>query len=66
MHQFLTQFFTALTATGAITFTVTHLHAPLISWTLWFIHWAVAVPIALVTVRYISPHYSRWIKRLLR
>ena len=56
------QLLTAITATGFITFTVTHLHAPLISWSLWFLHWALAIPIALVTMRYIQPIYKRWLK----
>ncbi len=53
------QALTAITATGLITFVVTHLHAPLVSWTLWCLHWAIAIPIALVTMRYIQPIYKR-------
>jgi len=59
MRTFILQLLTAVTATGMITFTVTHLHSPLISWALWFLHWILAIPIALVTVRYISPFYKR-------
>lgn len=59
MKLFILQLLTAVTATGFITFTVTHLHAPLISWALWFLHWVTAIPIALVTVRYIAPIYKR-------
>ena len=56
------QTLTALTATGMITFAVTHLHSPLVSWSLWFLHWAVALPIAVFTMRYIQPVYKRWLK----
>ena len=59
MRTFILQLLTAVTATGMITFTVTHMHSPLISWALWFLHWLVAIPIALVTVRYIAPFYRR-------
>ncbi len=62
MRTFILQLITALTATGMITFTVTHLHAPLVSWFLWFWHWIIAIPIALVTVRYIAPFYKRVFK----
>ena len=62
MRTVILQLITATTATGMITFVVTHLHAPLIAWLLWFTHWAVAIPIAFVTVRYISPWYKRVFK----
>jgi hypothetical protein len=60
---FLLQLLTALTATGLITFTVTHLHVDLVSWGLWFIHWTIAWPIAFVTIRWIAPYYARIIKK---
>lgn len=56
------QALTAITATGLITFVVTHLHAPLVAWTLWFLHWAIAIPIAMLTMRYIQPIYKRLLK----
>ena len=59
MKLFLVQLLTAITATGLITFAVTHLHADLIAWALLFLHWAVAMPIAFVTVRWIAPIYRR-------
>lgn len=61
MRLFLLQLLTATTATGMITFTVTHMHMDqfYIQWTLWFLHWLVAIPIALVTMRYIQPYYRR-------
>ena len=62
MKMFLLQLITAATATGMITFTVTHLHAPLISWPLWFLHWIIAIPIALFTVRYLQPRFKQWLK----
>lgn len=57
------QLLTSLTATGMITFTVTHLHADLVSWLLWFWHWIIAWPIAFVTIRWIGPFYARVIKK---
>lgn len=59
MKTLILQTLTAATATGFITFTVTHLHTPMIAWSLWFTHWIIAIPIALVTVRYIQPYYRR-------
>lgn len=56
------QALTAITATGLITFVVTHLHAPLVAWMLWFLHWAIAIPIAILTMRYIQPIYKRLLK----
>ena len=56
------QALTAITATGLITFVVTHLHAPLVSWSLWFLHWIIAIPIAVGTMRYIQPFYKRILK----
>lgn len=58
MKTLILQLLTAITATGFITFTVTHLHSPLISWTLWFLHWIIAIPIAMITVRWIAPWYK--------
>jgi hypothetical protein len=59
MKLLLVQLLTSITATGLITFAVTHLHADLIAWSLWFLHWAVAIPIAFVTVRWIAPFYRK-------
>lgn len=63
MKLFVLQLLTAVTATGMITFVVTHLHSELISWGLWFLHWAVAIPIAVVTVRWIAPWYRQLLDR---
>jgi hypothetical protein len=65
MRTLVLQLLTAATATGMITFTVTHMHmtAFYIQWILWFTHWLVAIPIAFVTVRYIAPIYKRIIDR---
>ena len=65
MHLLLTQLITAVIATGAITFVVTHLHHDMIAWWLWLLHWSIAVPIALMTVRYVSPKIHRLLQRLL-
>lgn len=62
MHLLLTQLITAVIATGAITFVVTHLHHEMIAWSLWLLHWSIAVPIALTTVRYVSPKIHGWLK----
>lgn len=68
MNTRILQAATALTATGMITFTVTHMHLRefVMQWRLWFIHWAVAFPIAFVTVRYIAPVYKRIIDRWIK
>jgi hypothetical protein len=63
MKLFMLQLLTAVTATGMITFVITHMHSALISWSLWFLHWLVAVPIALVTVRWIAPWYRQQLDR---
>jgi hypothetical protein len=65
MRTLVLQFLTAATATCMITFTVTHMHMDefYIQWTLWFWHWAVAIPIAFCTVRWIAPIYKRIIDR---
>lgn len=62
MKLFLLQLITATTATGLITFVVTHLHSDLVAWTLWFLHWIIAIPIAVITIRYLQPIYRRWLK----
>lgn len=64
MQTIVLQLLTAATATGMITFTVTHMHMEqfYIQWLLWFTHWIVAIPIAFVTVRYIAPVYKRIFK----
>jgi len=59
----LLQFLNSFTATGVITFVITHLHADLIAWYLWFLHWIIAWPIAFVTLRWIGPYYATQIKR---
>ena len=61
MNKVILQLLTAVTATGMITFTVTHMHLDQFSiqWLLWFLHWLVAIPIAFVTVRWIAPFYAR-------
>ena len=55
------QLLTSFTATGLITFTVTHMHMDYFTmqWGLWFLHWAVAWPIAFVTIKWISPIYKK-------
>ena len=62
MKTLILQLLTAVTATGFITFAVTHLHQPMIAWSLWFLHWLIAAPIALFTIRYIQPLYRRLLK----
>jgi hypothetical protein len=66
MRILLTQLLTAVTATGMITFTVTHMHMDsfYVQWTLWALHWLVAIPIAFSTVRWIAPVYRRLIDRV--
>lgn len=59
MHLVILQLMSSITATGMITFVVTHLHADLITWSLWLMHWSLAVPIAFVTTRWITPCYKR-------
>jgi hypothetical protein len=58
------QLLTAITATGMITFTVTHMHMEsfYVQWLLWATHWLVAIPIAFITVRWIAPIYKRFMK----
>jgi hypothetical protein len=65
MRTLALQLLTAVTATGMITFTVTHMHmtAFYTQWILWFTHWLVAIPIAFCTVRWIAPIYQRIIDR---
>ena len=65
MRTLVLQLLTAVTATGMITFTVTHMHmtAFYVQWLLWGLHWLVAIPIAFCTVRYIAPIYQRIINR---
>lgn len=57
-HVYL-QLVTSFTATGLITFTVTHMHMPILSLYWWLIHWLVAWPIAFITMRWIAPVYQR-------
>ncbi len=66
MRTLVLQLLTATTATGMITFTVTHMHMDQFSiqWILWGLHWLVAIPIAFATVRWIAPLYKRIIDRL--
>ena len=65
MTLLLTQLATSFTATGLITFTVTHLHADLVSWLLWFWHWIIAWPIAFITIKWIAPYYAKIINRII-
>lgn len=68
MQLKITQALTALTATGMITFTVTHMHLTEfhVQWRLWFLHWLVAWPIAFGTVRWIAPVYKRIVERWIK
>jgi len=61
MKLLLLQLLTSLTATGLITFTVTHMHSESfhIQWMLWILHWLVAWPIAFITIRWIAPIYKK-------
>lgn len=62
MTLLIVQLLTSFTATGMITFVVTHMHAPLISLQLWLLHWVVAWPIAFGTVRWIAPYYQNLVR----
>jgi hypothetical protein len=42
-----------------ITFTVTHLHADLIAWSLWALHWLIAWPIAFAVTRWLAPQIRK-------
>jgi hypothetical protein len=59
--NFILQLLTSFTATGMITFTVTHLHMDdfHVQWLLWAWHWVVAWPIAFSTIRWIAPQYKK-------
>ncbi len=59
--NFILQLLTSFTATGMITFTVTHMHMDdfRVQWLLWAWHWAVAWPIAFATIRWIAPQYKK-------
>jgi hypothetical protein len=61
LTMLLLQALTSLTATGMITFAVTHVHADLITWSLWALHWIIAWPIAFGTIRWIQPLYRKWL-----
>lgn len=67
MIALLTQLLTSFTATGIITFVVTHMHMDhfFVQWFLWSWHWFVAWPIAFVTVRWIAPVYQKFFKKAL-
>jgi hypothetical protein len=67
MKILILQLLTSLTATGLITFTVTHLHMEIfyVQWLLWLLHWIVAWPIAFTTIRWIAPQYKKIIDRVL-
>jgi hypothetical protein len=60
------QLLTSFTATGLITFVVTHLHAELVSWFLWVWHWIIAWPIAFITIRWIAPVYYKLIEKVTK
>ena len=66
MRTLLTQLLTSLTATGLITFTVTHMHQDsfTLQLALWLVHWIVAWPIAFSTVRWIAPIYYKLLSKL--
>jgi hypothetical protein len=59
------QLLTSFTATGMITFTVTHMHMNhfYVQWVLWLLHWVVAWPIAFVTIKWISPLYKKFLDK---
>ena len=59
----LLQLLTSFTATGLITFTVTHLHYELVTWSWWFIHWLAAWPLAFAVIRWLAPVYKRILER---
>ena len=65
MKVLILQLLTSLTATGLITFAVTHMHMAefYLQWALWMLHWLVALPIAFVTMRWISPWYRGMLER---
>jgi hypothetical protein len=67
MKNLILQLLTSLTATGMITFTVTHMHMKIfyVQWLLWVLHWIVALPIALITIRWIAPQYKKLIDKAL-
>jgi hypothetical protein len=67
LHQLILQLITSVTATGIITFTVTHMHMDsyYIQWILWFTHWLVAWPIAFAVTRWIAPLYASIITRII-
>ena len=62
------QLLVGLTATGLITFTVTHMHMETfyVQWLLWSLHWIVAWPIAFVTIRWIAPQYKKLIDKVIK
>ena len=64
MKTLLLQALTSLTATGMITFTVTHMHYDPFhfEFLLWLVHWIVAWPIAFTTIRWIAPIYKKVLK----
>ena len=61
------QALTSLTATGIITFTVTHMHQSQFHFELllWLLHRITAWPIAFVTVRWIAPIYHILVNKLV-
>jgi hypothetical protein len=59
MKQLVTQLAASFVATGLITFTVTHLHADLIAWSLWALHWLIAWPIAFAVTRWLAPQIRK-------
>jgi hypothetical protein len=66
MKLLILQLLTSLTATGMITFTVTHMHQEhfYLELALWLIHWITAWPIAFITIRWIAPGYQKFINRV--
>jgi hypothetical protein len=65
MKTAILQLMTSFTATGLITLVVTHMHMEHfhLQWSLWFLHWIVAWPIAFSTMRWIAPVYRRLLER---
>ena len=67
MKNLILQLLTSLTATGLITFTVTHMHMDIFyaQWALWLLHWIVAWPIAFITIRWIAPQYKTLLDKVM-
>jgi hypothetical protein len=66
MKKLIVQLLTSFTATGMITFAVTHMHMKTFSLELmlWIIHWLVAWPIAFINIRWIASLYQQLIDKV--